>query len=96
MNTEIVREKPVYWYEACYNGYDGMEGYEIKLYMDDVLKAKIGETWTVEDQDQYPNRHETWTVETTKVYEDASGVLLIEKFDKETVKMIWVEKRRKD
>lgn len=96
MDVEVTREKPVFIETAPYDGYDGMDG-RIEIYMDMLLEAEIGDEWTLEDQDCYPNREEVWTDVVRKVYEDEFGILLIETYDGADFesRAIWVEKRRR-
>ena len=74
-----------------------MSGYEIKIYMDELIQARIGEKWSIEDQDRYPNRTRTFDVSVTKIYEDDDGVLIKEYYgddDVNPVTLIWIEKRK--
>ena len=94
MNIEVVNESAVYYYETCwaYDQQDGSKEGIIELYANDVKTAPIGAVWSVEDTDRYPNANRWFTVSVTKTYQDANGVLLIERNrNEECVKAIWIE-----
>ena len=52
MKTNLIKETPVYHYEGCCPEF----GQSICLYADDLKCANIGDTWSCEAQDKYPNR----------------------------------------
>ena len=86
MKTNLIKETPVYHYEGCCPEF----GQSICLYSDDLKIANIGETWSCDDQDRYPNRTQVWTVSVRIVYKDEHGVALLERNDDEP-RLLWVE-----
>ena len=90
METKIIREEPLFYYGGCCPEF----GQVIRLYRKFLAKAEVGDTWSCEDQDRYPNRTETWSVDVVVVYKDGDGILL--KFHDtnprhEKIELIWVE-----
>ena len=86
MKTNLIKETPVYHYEGCCPEF----GQSICLYADDLKIANVGETWSCDDQDRYPNRTQVWTVSVRIVYKDEHGVALLERNDDEP-RLLWVE-----
>ena len=86
MKMELVKEEPLYHYTGCCPEY----GQEILLYADDIRNANIGDTWSCEDQDRFPNRQYEWDVTVKVVYKDEYGVALLER-DRNYPKLIWIE-----
>ena len=86
MKTNLIKETPVYHYEGCCPEF----GQSICLYADDLKIASIGDTWSCEDQDKYPNRSNEWEVSVTVIYKDEYGVALLERNDNEP-RLLWVE-----
>ena len=86
MKTNLIKEEPVYHYEGCCPEF----GQSICLYADDLKIASIGDTWSCEDQDKYPNRSREWEVSVTVIYKDEYGVALLEPNDNEP-RLLWVE-----
>ena len=86
MKTNLIKETPVYHYEGCCPEF----GQSICLYADDLKIASIGDTWSCEDQDKYPNRSREWEVSVTVIYKDEYGVALLERNDNEP-ELFWVE-----
>ena len=86
MKTNLIKETPVYNYEGCCPEF----GQEIRLFADDIKNASIGDSWSCDDQDCYPNRTQVWTVSVTVIYKDEYGVALIERIDNEP-QLMWVE-----
>ena len=86
MKTNLIKETPVYHYEGCCPEF----GQSICLYADDLKIASIGDTWSCEDQDKYPNRSREWEVSVTVIYKDKYGVALLERNDDEP-ELFWVE-----
>ena len=86
MEIELFKETPVYHYEGCCPEF----GQSICLYADDLKIASIGDTWSCEDQDKYPNRSREWEVSVRIVYKDEYGVALLERNDNEP-RLLWVE-----
>ena len=86
METIITRETPVYSYQAC------MDDEFIKIYADDLRNAKVGDHWSCEDQDRYPNRTAWWHVTATLTYKDQHGYLIITTFSNgDKTKATWIE-----
>ena len=86
MKTNLIKETPVYHYEGCCPEF----GQGICLYADDLKCANIGNTWSCEDQDKYPNRSREWEVSVTVIYKDERGIALLERIDDEP-ELFWVE-----
>ena len=86
MKTNLSKGAPVYNYEGCCPEF----GQSICLYADDLKCANIGDTWSCEDQDKYPNRSREWEVSVRIVYKDEYGVALLERNDNEP-RLLWVE-----
>ena len=86
MKTNLIKETPVYHYEGCCPEF----GQSICLYADDLKIASIGDTWSCEDQDKYPNRSREWEVSVTVIYKDERGIALLERIDDEP-ELFWVE-----
>ena len=86
MKTNLIKETPVYHYEGCCPEF----GQSICLYADDLKCANIGDTWSCEDQDKYPNRSREWEVSVTIIYKNEYGVALLEQNDNEP-ELLWVE-----
>ena len=86
MKTNLIKETPVYHYEGCCPEF----GQSICLYADDLKIASIGDTWSCEDQDKYPNRSREWEVSVTVIYKDERGIALLERIDDEP-QLLWVE-----
>ena len=86
MKTNLIKETPVYHYEGCCAEF----GQSICLYADDLKCANIGDTWSCEDQDKYPNRSREWEVSVTVIYKDERGIALLERIDDEP-ELFWVE-----
>lgn len=86
MKTNLIKETPVYHYEGCCPEY----GQEIKLYVNDLKCANVGDEWNCSDQDRFPNRSREWEVSVTVIYKDEYGVALLERNDDEPA-IIWVE-----
>lgn len=72
MNVTIIKEEPLFKFEGCCPEY----GQIIELYGDDLYDCKVGDSWSCEDQDCYPNRNEVWGVIVTVIFRDEKGVLL--------------------
>ena len=86
MKTNLIKETPVYHYEGCCPEF----GQGIRLFADDIKNASIGDSWSCDDQDYYPNRTQVWTVSVTVIYKDEYGAALIERIDNEP-QLLWVE-----
>ena len=86
MKTNLIKETPVYHYEGCCPEF----GQSICLYADDLKIASIGDTWSCEDQDKYPNRSREWEVSVTVIYKAECGIALLERIDDEP-ELFWVE-----
>ena len=86
MKTNLIKETPVYHYEGCCPEF----GQSICLYADDLKCANIGDTWSCEDQDKYPNRSNEWEVSVAVIYKDERGIALLERIDDEP-ELFWVE-----
>lgn len=71
-NLNYIEEEPLFEYEGCCPEF----GQSIRLYAADLIAAKVGDSWSCEDQDCYPNREHEWWVTVTVVYADEDGVLL--------------------
>ena len=93
MEAKIYREMPVYSYSGCCRGrYDGDEDTYIDLYADDLRNAKVGDSWSCSDQDQYPNMSRFWRVTVTVIYKDETGVLLRQSSTEYGIEeRVWVE-----
>ena len=93
MEVRINREMPVYIYSGCCRGeYDGDEDTYIDLYAGDLRNAKVGDSWSCSDQDQYPNGSHFWYVTVTVVYKDETGVLLKQSSTEYGIEeLVWVE-----
>lgn len=87
METNFIKESPVYYYVGCCPEF----GQFIRLYADDLRHANVGDQWSCTDQDVFPNRTQEWEVVTKLVYKDEHGVALLERVDNEDPELIWIE-----
>lgn len=88
MKCEVLRENPIYYYGGCCPEF----GQKIALYSKDLHNAEIGDSWSCEDQNCYPNRTNEWTVTVTVVYKNEDGLALVTTFSNgENSEIVWVD-----
>jgi hypothetical protein len=88
MNTNIVREKPVYEYTGIFDRVYG-EQERIEVYADDLRNAEVGKTWKCIDGNNGPAL--LYAV-AKLVYKDSSGFLIITTFDDDSEsRATWIE-----
>ncbi len=72
-------------HETCYP--DG----DLTITWSELRTAEVGKSWSVQDQDRYPNRSCTWTTRYEIVYRNEDGALVRKSEDGVTSELMWFD-----
>ena len=88
MKTSVHYEPYAIYHDVPYP--DG----DLAVTWSELKEAEVGKTWSVEDQDTYPNRNCSWIASYKVVYKDDDGVLVrAEKDGDGEIELMWFEFR---
>lgn len=75
MKTNVIIEEPIFILESDYNDMRGNSGETVRVYADDLKKAKVGDEWAATDTNGCGRGNVCESIEV--VYKTDSGVAVL-------------------